>query len=786
MKKAQIILILIFLGYYLAQTTDDICATEFSERKNKKCEDIHSSCVLTDYLGCISKKDITCSEGDNDRDLCIKLYPNDYPKHKCVWDGDTKCNRENTECNDFNLKFTILMKGNRELCSQFTETTPGKKCILEADGQTCKSHYSSCLDSNILNDQTKCESNIPEDYKMKCVWDTHTSKCTQTPRKCDDTSFYVNEEECHNLKTADDNKQKCVYDNGVCYQKYIKCDYIQSPGSLTCGVHPLELKEGTYYDYDYKNKCVYKSGSGRAEDPDKCVPVPIYCEDYLGSDESICIQHIAKDRNKRCVYGQVVDNSGTPSVKCYEEYKTCESYTDNSIDTDKSGCTSIKLLEKNEKCVYIEEEDNCVTKSLLTYQNCEDYTGNSKRVCESIVLSPSNRSYCILDKDMKCKERPLFCEEAFGEDECLHIAKANDTNRRCAYNYSDGKCFEEYIRCEDWTPNSNSGSSISSGSISCSNIRLFNGKKCKYEYINNIERCYSDFKICTDAKTEEECKLITKTGVTDPERKVCAWFGTCIETFKYCSDYRKICGSSDASCKNFCENIIKPYDEYGENIDIRFKCVYEDDIGCQRAPVDCEDTRNPILCDLYSNYIKDKEERHCVYYNGRCSKHSRKCKDVEGDHNDCKNNIIDNYIINACDYDYDNDKCVENDDCMKKAGTTTTNYYEEMLCKKINPNCTYSSGECKYTEENTCEDIYFYSNETENKETCEKMVATDPRKKCTLKKDLSGCEEVYRELDFSTASNSYSTPPDASNQGNSSGFIKKGIHLIIALFCLII
>ena len=550
-------------------------------------------------------------------------------------------------------------------------------------------------------------------------------------------------------------------------------------------MHPLELKEGTYYDYDYKNKCIYKSGSGTAEDPDKCVPDPIYCEDYHGSDESICIQHIAKDTNKRCVYGQVVDNSGT-TVKCYEEYKTCESYTDNSIDTDKSGCTSIKLLEKNEKCVYIEEEDNCVTKSLLTYQNCEDYTGNSKRVCESIVLSPSNRSYCILDKDMKCKERPLFCEEAFGEDECLHIAKANDTNRRCAYNYTDGKCFEEYIRCEDWIPNSNSGSSISSGSISCSNISLFDGKKCKSEYINSIERCYSDFKICTDAKTEEECKLIAKTGVTDPERKVCAWFGTCIETFKYCSDYRKICGSSDASCEAFCENIIKPYDESGENIDIRFKCVYEDDIGCQRAPVDCEDTRNPILCDLYSNYIKDREKRHCVYYNGRCHKHSRKCKDVEGDDNDCKNNIIDNYIINACDYDYDNDKCVENNDCMTKAGPPKIYYYEEMLCKKINPNCTYSSGECKYTEENTCEKIKFYSNETTNKETCEKMVATDPRKKCTLKKDLSGCEEVYRELDFSSAYNSYSTPPDASNQGNSSGFIKKGIHLIIALFCLLI
>ena len=784
MKKTQLIFILILFGYCLAQETSDICATEFSDRIKQKCEDIHSSCVLTHYLGCISKKANTCSEGDNDSVLCnTKLYPDNYPSKKCVYNTiNNRCEIKNTICNDFNTKLdSTLRKGNRTLCSQFTETTTGKKCILETDGVTCKSHYTSCTNSN-LDDQTKCEANIPESYNKQCVWITPTTgspKCDETERICNVSLSNVNEDECHSLNAADDTKQKCVYNNGVCYQKYIKCENIPSPTSqASCNVleHPLESK-GTYYDYDYRYKCIFKEASGT--DPAQCVPESIYCKDYSGNDASICIQHQAKDTSKRCVYGPV-ENSGIVSYKCYEEYKTCGSYTDNKIDTDKNGCTGIKLLEKNEKCVYIEEEDTCKTQSSLTYSSCEDYTGNSKRVCESIVLSPTNSSYCILDKDMKCKERPLFCEEAIGDEQCLKIAKANDTNRRCAYNYDNGKCYEEYIRCEDWPQNTNSGSSSISGSTYCSDIKLFNGKKCKSETINGITRCYSDFKICRDAKTEEECKLIAKTGVTDPERKVCAWFGTCIETFKYCSDYRGICGYT---CKTFCENKIKPYDESGENIDIRFKCVYDNDIGCQRDKVDCEDATNPIECDLFSNYIKDSEKRHCVYYNGGCHKHSRKCQDVEGDSSKCKNNIIDNYIINACDYD--NNKCVENNDCGEKA-TAIMSDYKEMLCKKINPNCTYSSGECKYTEENTCEDIKFYSNETDNKETCEKMVATDPRKKCTLKEDLSGCEEVYRELEFSTASNSYSTPPDASNQGNSSGFIEKGIHLIMALLCLLI
>ena len=57
-------------------------------------------------------------------------------------------------------------------------------------------------------------------------------------------------------------------------------------------------------------------------------------------------QHQAKDSNKRCVY----DSTHTPYT-CYEEYKTCEDYTNNNIKTDKSGCENIKLLELYEQTV---------------------------------------------------------------------------------------------------------------------------------------------------------------------------------------------------------------------------------------------------------------------------------------------------------------------------------------------------------------------------------------------------------------------------------------------------
>jgi len=219
--------------------------------------------------------------------------------------------------------------------------------------------------------------------------------------------------------------------------------------------------------------------------------------------------------------------------------------------------------------------------------------------------------------------------------------------------------------------------------------------------------------------------LIAKTGVTDPERKVCAWFGGCIETFKYCSDYRKFPDNINNDYKRFCENNINPYDESGENIDIRFKCVYENDIGCQRAPVDCSDATNPIECDLFSQYIKDNEKRHCVYYNNGCHKHSKKCEDVENI-NFCEDNIIDNYIINACGSE--NGKCVRKNHC-DLMDTSVSTYYYETLCQKNNVSCTYipassgGPGECKL-EEKTCLNIKFYSNETNNKEICEKIQVT--------------------------------------------------------------
>ena len=90
---------------------------------------------------------------------------------------------------------------------------------------------------------------------------------------------------------------------------------------------------------------------------------------------------------------------------------------------------------------------------------------------------------------------------------------------------------------------------------------LYNGQRC----YSDLGRCRSIQKTCSDARNADECKLIAKTGVSDPDKKVCSYIGGyCVETFKYCSDYR---GTSSTEYEK-----ITPYDKSGNNTDPASQC----------------------------------------------------------------------------------------------------------------------------------------------------------------------------------------------------------------------
>ena len=776
MKLLQILLVCAIFGYCIMDDAFD-CKTPFETLLKAKCEAI-GSCTYDSVDGdCVETHD--CSTGNVS--VCGSIHPTSFHTNKCELSG-TRCEMKEKLCGDFD---TNGITGDD--CTQLVAPNKNdQRCIPY--NLPCKAHYNDCTKIT-TNDNNECTNNVPSNPLGKCTWDYDTSKCNSViTRNCGDyPHYYDNIETCPSLliQGTDRDKKKCIYDNNnqACAAKYEKCE--DTPllyGNLCQQAMPLNANND---DYDYTQYCI-KSGTN-------CIHVKRKCKEFDKSDvaiptdllsEELCGQLEVTEDYLRCAYNET-------SNKCYEEYKTCEDYINNKVETDRKGCENIVLTDKNTKCVYITEKDECQTRNI--YSKCGDYKGNDKKICESIVLYPNNRSYCILDKDKECIEKSINCSEAETEEDCLNIAKASESNKRCAYNPNNNnkpKCYEEYIRCEDYVQDPQS-------SNYCSYIKLYDGKTCKSESVSSVSGytsiCRSNYKNCGDTKNKEECKLIAITGVSDPERKVCDYVESssskiCFENYKYCSDYR---GTNKSAC-----TYIKPYDESGDNVDIRYKCELEDGVGCQRVPVECEDAKkNPILCEEFSQYIKDKDKKYCLFYGGSCITQYQKCEYVDQGssyNTKCTSNIIKGRIRNVCKQNSTTFKCYTENQCSLfsppspyTSPTSKSKYYKE-LCESINPNCTFdTNGDCVFKEK-ACDDILFYTDDENNKQICENMKVSKPYKKCVLRANKTGCETVYIELDYATTYNSYISNTSNSNQESSSNIISKSVSLVITLLCLLI
>lgn len=806
MKTSGFILIFALIAYCLAETETIDCENEFKKIIRDKNEE---QCTKIDSCFYNSLDDKCyeihpCSFGDGgSREDCRRLIPSsEFEKYKCDLVGTT-CSSITRKCSDYGYlgygqSGVAKYQYDSDDCSKLDAGDQGDYCALNYDGE-CKPYYKQCTSVPDSQVYSKCNSNIPSNLSEECeikpvtINGNTVDKCDKSNNEifCDQTTylFKLDQNICSQLKVGntqpDYSLKQCIFDNDdvTCKSYYKSCgDRTVSDRSYCERYAPLNP---TTKDYEYTKICTFDEST-----TNRCKAVNRKCKNYNSPNtvpselinEVFCGNLDVSENYYRCAYDK--ENN-----KCYEEYNSCSSYISNKVETKRDECEKIQLIDETKRCVYDIKEDTCKEESIEPiYKKCEDYTGKEKKTCESILSTDSNLPFCILDKDLNCIERPFICSEAFTKEDCLNIAKASDENKRCSW--SSGECYEEYIRCEDYLGNSQT---------ECEAINLYDGKICKWESL----RCRSNFKICEDASTEEECKLIAETGVTDKERKICFWnSGDCKETYKYCSDYR--CKTGTINCKNKCENEIKPYDESGKNLDIGFKCIYEDDVGCQKVKVECEDAgENPILCELYSNYTYDSDKKYCGFFEKKCKGYYKKCEYADSS-SKCTSNIVQEEgknIFRLCEYT--NNKCVEKKTCPSNVIMTLGNtpfsetslpfaYYKD-LCENIHPNCSFESSDvttsiplsytCKY-KKNTCEKTKFYKDEEGNKGTCEGMPASTPYKKCVLKEDKSGCEEVYKELSYSTSSTSYSQPPDA-NQESSADFIIKRINFIIFMLCLL-
>lgn len=168
---------------------------------------------------------------------------------------------------------------------------------------------------------------------------------------------------------------------------------------------------------------------------------------------------------------------------------------------------------------------------------------------------------------------------------------------------------------------------------------------------------------------------------------------------------------------------IKPYEESGNEVDIKYKCEYEYNVSCQRVPVEYKYADdNPILCDKFSDYIKDKDKKYSLFNTGKYITQFIRCEDYEYSSSIpiCSENIIKGNIRNVCGIDSDS-KCVTKNICNLfnyPTSYSTTNdlskYYTD-LCRSINLNCTFNTnGKCIYEEKN-CKNTKFYTEDENNK-----------------------------------------------------------------------
>ena len=772
MKPFQLILILSILVACFNQE-DDECSIRFEEILSEKCLSIDSTkCRLTDNSSnrCLQKN--TCSSVTSGQTDCEKLIPENFHQKKCAWtpSGDSgTCGETDKKCSDFNKGVnSIAIDG--DVCSSLktvegtgNEVDNGNRCLLTSATE-CKGHFNTCTG---ITDSTKWIDNIPSEANKICRWDG--SNCQIDERYCEEYFYNIGSNVCPTLKKRNTGTQ-CIYSGSRCVEVSITCAgyYNNANPETSCNGNTPLIENGN--DYDYKYICSYDSTGTNAEE--KCKKRLRTCDEYTGTDENTCIGLKATDSNKRCVY----DEGETSTHKCKEEYKTCELYSEYKLDKTRTGCEDLILLEENDKCVFDIEEDKCMTR--INYTTCEEYEGNEKKICESIQLTTYSK--CVLDKDLKCKERAFLCSEVFDEENCLYYAKASISNKRCAYDSSrPDPCYEEYIKCEDY---------IGNDSTICNEIKLYDGKKCVLE----SDRCRTKNKTCSEVSTKEECKMIALSGSSNPDKRVCDFFeeydasgaptdSYCMETFKYCSDYR-------GTNATFCVNYIKPYNETENKIDITSKCKYESGIGCQRVPKECSEADgNPVLCALISPKIQDNKIKYCAYIGDDCEEHYKKCENYEKTSTsadstkagECSAIVPENYLTGICEYKLDSTdniyKCVTKTEC-----TSFSPADYENLCYQISPNCSYSSDDNTCTKkENPCSNIDFYKANDDNEESCKNMEASVPYKVCSLKEDKSGCEEILKEEYYSSSPSSR-----ASTQQNSDKFMTIGIHLILIILCL--
>lgn len=425
---------------------------------------------------------------------------------------------EEDNCSAFENKKNIY-------CQMLDAGDDNKICSMIND--ECISTYRNCEDyKGDKIEKDICESIIPENYiTNKCVFSEN--KCITEQRVCLDFKIGVESNtNCNLLKSNDDNK-RCLFNNGKCEEQYKHCEDYKENNKDECeSIMPYDDKMG---ETDKYNKCVLEGG--------KCITKKRLCEDSItiyGIDPFFCEGLQASDESKRCAL---------VNYKCIEQYKQCKDYNGNNkeicesiepydeeressdtlnkcvleegkcIQKEKNSCSDYKPGGSEVSCIEIHLQDPvkaCVfskNECIETYKICEDYNGNNKEICESIIptYQKDDRNYiryklkCVYE-NQQCKTKTKSCSEYIFDNtigakmniETCYDLEINDKNKIC-FLYNDG-CIESYSKCEDY--NQNVEKDI------CENIIPENYETNKCVYDSNKHICKTVKKTCSSYQTD--------------------------------------------------------------------------------------------------------------------------------------------------------------------------------------------------------------------------------------------------------------------------------------------
>ena len=779
MIQKRLIFLLLLISFKVSLAEDE-CSTSYEQEKKESCQKISdsSSGIYCDFIdGQCKDWYKECAEyapsSNFDSNICAKITPSNPLK---------KCHANNNKCEE---KDKVCSELSEEYCTSLY--SHNKRCVYK--DRKCEEHSNSCEGL----DTSKCASNIPSSFQIKCVLEGST--CTQKVRTCSDfieyKDNYHSDLSCNSLQSSSTSKV-CSNndDNTGCKELYSSC---QALSKDDCGKDQLVSLFSTY-------KCVWDTQKNSCEDKKKL------CSEYNEEAGLSCSSYTTDfPLYKSCVY-RVTNNVG----KCIEEYNSCGDY--NSVVSDKTkrikeDCEAIELYSNSlDKCVF--DKDNKLCKQVR--KECEDYDSESS--CNSFDLEDTSKK-CIFLKG-KCTEEYKNCETfKYDSDSdknkeiCESITPIDGYSDyyyysgrkkyKCVYTESSHACNKEEIKkCEDYKGYSQSF---------CSSMPSTNNNYLKC--ILNNDQCTTQYRYCdsyqdvvTDEsqRKKEECESIVTDYINeacyfDENKKKCKSKslpcssykgnsayecqkfitndddsecylvdGKCVEQKKY--DY-KHCSDYYGEDKSICESIQPTItNNYGYKYDYSKKCVYNTEGKyCEEKEKTCSEARNALECFAIS---PSDSKKKCIYKDNSCVEQYNSCESYATsgetiDQNKCESIVLDD----------NQKKCTYSSNTCKTETKKCSDFKLELLQSscylfKISDDtkkCTYSSNACTTTDKKTCLELLGSKDAT--KEICEAASTTSDKKSCVLSSTVNGCEEV--------------------NKQNNKSFAGKGIHLSKILFVLV-